>query len=62
MYLTDETLNEIKIFDTELDEIATVLDNNNNNLNTDNDKLIDTRGNKTVVQSITSGIDKILYK
>ena len=37
-----EEKNEIKIFDTELDEIATVLDNNNNNLNTDNDKLIDT--------------------
>ena len=39
---SSEEKNEIKIFDTEFDEITAVLEKNNNDLNTDNDKLIDT--------------------
>ena len=39
---SSEEKNEIIFFDTELDEITAVLEKNNNDLNTDNDKLIDT--------------------
>lgn len=38
-----EEKNEIKNFDAELEEIATALETNNNNLNSDNEKLIDTQ-------------------